>query len=77
MMINQYYLIVNVNYELVMDLLNVMMENDDQELYLLVMLYYVVVNDLVDEPDVIVLVNDDVHDVNFHVDLHQVQKIDD
>jgi hypothetical protein len=77
MMINQHYLIVNVNYELVMDLLNVMMENDDQELYSLVMLYYVVVNDLVDEHDVIVLVNDDVHDVNFHVDLHQVQKIDD
>jgi len=68
---------VNVNYELAKDLLSVMMVNDDHRLHLMVMLYYVVVNDLVDEHDVIVLVIDDVHDVNFHVDLHQVQKIDD
>lgn len=76
MMINPGYLNVNVDYELVKDLLNVMMENVDHLFDLLVMLYYVVVNDLVDEHVVIVLVNDDVHDVNFHVDLHQVQKID-
>jgi len=68
---------VNVNYELAKDLLSGMMVNDDHRLHLMVMLYYVVVNDLVDEHDVIVLVIDDVHDVNFHVDLHQVQKIDD
>jgi hypothetical protein len=76
-MINHLYLVVNVDYVLAMDLLNVRTVNDDQGLDLMVMLYFVVVNDLVDEHDVIVLVIDDVHVVNFHVDLHQVQKIDD
>ena len=60
--------IVNVNYGWVTDSMNVMTENDDHRVYSIAHLYYAAANDLVDGHGEVVLVNVDVHVVDYRVD---------